>query len=148
MNWNFFLEALLRSTALLAGGEVLFRMSTRQSPAFRHRLLLGMFALLALVPILCAVLPPIALPFGKDVDTGRASVTVQQISTKAVSTPPSVPFAWVPILWLVGFTFTLVPVLTGTFAVSRIIRTGREFRTEAIAEALKSLGESGEHRRC
>ncbi len=143
MNWNFFLEALLRSTALVAGAEVLFRMSKRQSPAFRHRLVLGVFVLLAILPILCAVLPPIAVPVGNHVDTRSASVTVQQVSSKAASRPHSFQFAWLPIVWLAGFTVAFIPVLTGTLSVLRIVRTGRKFHAEALAEALESLGNDG-----
>lgn len=139
MNWNLFLEALLRSTALLAGGEALFRMSKRQSPAFRHRLVLGVFILLGLLPLFCAVLPVIAVPLGKSADIHRASVTVLQFSSKTVIRRQSFQVEWLGILWLLGFTVTLVPVLTGTFSVFRIVHTGREFRAGTLAETFEHL---------
>src|SRR3954468_9743148 len=58
-SWTFFLEALLRSIALLLGCELLLRLSKRRSAALRHRLLLWVFALLVTLPIFCVFLPPI-----------------------------------------------------------------------------------------
>src|SRR3954471_6639165 len=103
MRWDFLLEAFWRSTVLLIGGEALLRLCKRQSAAFRHRLLLSAFALLAVLPVLCAVFPPIFVSISNATPVGRAQVTVHQISSEAVTAQSAHKIAWPMVIWLLGF---------------------------------------------
>jgi TonB family protein len=141
MTWAFLGEALWRSTALLIGGTLLLRLSKRQSAAFRHRLLLGILALLAVLPVLSAILPAIPFPFWRPIVSETASVTVRQVSARTVARQQPYPPAWPNILWLLGFTVTLAPALTGTFSVFRIVRSARELDKRALHNALGDVKE-------
>jgi TonB family protein len=141
MSWMFLGEALWRSTALLIGGAFLLRLSKCQSAAFRHRLLLGVFALLAVLPALSAILPAIPFPFWKPVVSETASVTVRQVSATPVDMQRAHPPVWPNVLWLLGFTVTLAPALTGTFSVFRIMRSARKFDADALRNVLSDSKE-------
>ena len=122
MGWNFLWEAFLRSTLLLVGAQALLRLSKRQSAAFRHRLLLGVFGLLAVLPILCAILPSIDIPFSKTAAIQSASVTVREVSSKAVRVPGPYKIPWLTALWFSGFIVTLAPALIGSLSVFRMLQ--------------------------
>ena len=61
MDWRVWAELLVRSGALLLAGEALRRVSKPMGANFRHRLLMWMFVLLALLPVLSAVFPEIPI---------------------------------------------------------------------------------------
>ncbi len=132
MNWAFLAEALWRSTVLLIGGAILLRLSKGQSAAFRHRLLLGILALLGLLPILCVILPAIPVPFWTPVPSQTGFVSVRQVTALAMGSPRSYAVAWPRILWLLGFGITLAPALAGTFSVFRIVRSAQAFQFAAL----------------
>ena len=136
MSWAFLAEAFGRSTALLIGGAVLLRLSKRQSAGFRHRLLLGIFALLAILPVLSAILPAIPIRFWGPIVSERASVTVRQVSATSIGRPGPYQMPWPNLLWLLGFAATLAPALTGTLSVFRILRSAREFHADGLGNVL------------
>jgi TonB family protein len=138
MSWALLGEAFWRSTALLVGGAILLRLSKRQSAAFRHRLVLGIFALLALLPILAVVFPAISVPFWMPVVSQTGFVTVREVTVSSVSRPQPDGLSWPNILWLVGSAVTFAPALTGTFSVFRTLRSARAFHSRALGDILES----------
>ena len=86
MGWTFLLDALLHSTALLLGAEALLRLSTRQSAAFRHRLLVMSFALLAALPMFCAIFPAILIPAWAFVAGAVVGFLVPDLQVRAAAT--------------------------------------------------------------
>src|SRR3954447_14791414 len=143
LSWTFFLEALLRSTALLLGCVLLLRLSKRRSAALRHRLLLWVFALLVTLPIFCVFLPPIAIPVLQSASARRASVTARQVSSKAVTEPSVYEINWPAVIWVLGFTISFAPALLGTLSVLRMLRSARKFHSLTLDQALLSLGQNG-----
>lgn len=102
MNWPFWLELLARSAALLIAGDLLRRFSKAQSAAFRHSLLLWVFALLALLPVFSIFFPEIHIPLWKPAHAETALVTVQEVSSSMVSRAARHPMNWPLGVWLTG----------------------------------------------
>jgi beta-lactamase regulating signal transducer with metallopeptidase domain len=143
MGWTFLLDAFPRWTALLLGAEALLRLSTRQSPAFRHRLLVMSFALLAALPMSCAIFPAILIPAWGPAQTERALVTVHQVSSTAVQATTSFRPDWPTLIWLTGFSVAFAPILIGLIWTFRVSCSAREFRNPAVQEAFDLLGAHG-----
>jgi TonB family protein len=122
MNWHFWLEILVRSAVLLIVGEALRRLSKRQSGAFRHALVLSVFALLALLPLFSIVFPEIYIPLWKQAHVATAMVTVQEISSRAIHVPASDPINWLFEIWLVGALLAATPLIAGIFMARRMVQ--------------------------
>lgn len=120
MNWPFCLELLLRSGALLAAGIILCRLSRSSTAAFRHRVLVWVFALLAMLPLLVLFAPQIPVSFFSPVPQVKAYVTVQEISSRLLPGSSETTFNWLLLIWASGAFATLLPLLIGIISASRI----------------------------
>lgn len=130
MNWAFWSELLLRSSLLLAAGELLCRFSKNQSAAFRHALLIIVFSLVALLPLSVALLPVIHLPLERPADAHRALVTIQETST--ARSPLGRNINWALWFWLVGVMVALIPLFIGAVKAWQIARRATPFNSALI----------------
>src|SRR4051794_8038724 len=108
MSWNFFWEALLRSLAVLLAGESLLRLSGRQTPVFRHRVLVGIFLSLAALPVLCVVVPSFAIPVWPSAHGEAVSVAVRQTSSRVRTATNSYQIAWPFLVWSIGLAIAFL----------------------------------------
>lgn len=140
MNWSFWLEVLIRSAVLLLAADGLRRLSTANSAAFRHHLLLGTFALLALLPILSVLLPDIDIRLGGWAHESRALVRVQEVSTTMSEVAVHQTTNWPLIIWATGVLVASFPLLFGALFAQRVIRRSRPLHALELSEALKKIG--------
>ncbi len=133
MNWAFWLELLIRSGVVLGAGEALRRLHARRSAAFRHRLLLVVFILLALLPAFSMLLPVVRIPLWLS-ESRRGGVTIRQ---NAVATAP-VSYKHrtnsLLLIWVAGALAALAPACAGAFSFRRI--AGRALRSDAAWEQM------------
>src|SRR5438477_4819698 len=112
MHWTF-VSLLVRSGIILGAAEILRRFPRRAPAAYRHRIVLGAFGMLAAWPVLSAAIPMISLPVWPQVQL-RDIVTVQQtilIFSRGATTPH---IGALPVLiWIAGALFTLLPIALG-----------------------------------
>lgn len=136
-NGVFWLELLVRSAALLIAGEALRRFSKAQSAAFRHRLLLWVMTLLAVLPMLCALLPSLPLPIGlpNSIRAPEALVTAYQVSSTVVPTSTYHARNWPAILWLAGAIVASLPLLAGALSARRLVRQALPFPASCLRDA-------------
>jgi len=139
MSGSFFCEAFLRSLAVLVTGDLLLRFSRRQTPVFRHRLLVGIFVSLAALPVLCVMLPSIFIPLWDSAHVEMSSVAVIQISSRVLTQRSSHQIAWAALAWFFGFSVAFASGFVGAFRVFRITRSARTFRTDLLTAALERL---------
>src|SRR3954447_12909362 len=139
MSGSFFCEAFLRSLAVLVTGDLLLRFSRRQTPVFRHRLLVGIFVSLAALPVLCVMLPSIFIPLWDSAHVETSSVAVIQISSRVLTQRSSHQIAWAALAWFFGFSVAFASGFVGAFRVFRITRSARTFRTDLLTAALERL---------
>ena len=140
MNWPFWFELLVRSAALLLAAEVLRRtFGKRHSAAFRHRLLLLAFGLLALLPILSVLFPEISIPLWSPLHHRQTLVTIRE--TPSLLTAKQAPHQanWLFLIWLAGAVISSLPLLIGTISARRLTRRAIPFLTPALLEALREL---------
>lgn len=129
MNWSVVLELLLRSTALLLAGELLRRLSKTQTAAFRHRLLLCVFALLALLPVLSIMLPEIHIPLWTASHKATALVTIQELSSTPRAASPVRHTNWLLLVWLAGVVLASAPLFVGAVSAARMALRATPFAT-------------------
>jgi TonB family protein len=141
MNWSFWLELLARSAALLVAGEALRRASKRQSAAFRHKLLLWVFALLALLPVLSLVFPEIRVPLRRAAHAETAVVTVQEVSRTVVDRPVRHDWNWPLWIWLGGAALAFAPMAMGAISASRMAGRAMPFASAAVRNAVEESSE-------
>jgi beta-lactamase regulating signal transducer with metallopeptidase domain len=122
MNWHFWSELLARSAVLLIAGKALLRLSKGQRAAFRHALVLSVFALLALLPLFSILFPEIYIPLWRPASVTTAMVTVQEISSRAVHVAPTHAINWLLVIWLVGALVASTPLAAGAVAARRMAR--------------------------
>jgi TonB family protein len=130
MNFSFWLELLARSAALLITGDVILRVIRHASAALRHRLLMWMLALLALLPVLAVMVPEISLSPWKPASTHRALVTVVEISSQAIVTSAQHSVNWLLWLWMGGMFAACLPLIIGAVSVWRITRRAKILTNE------------------
>jgi len=136
MNWPIWLELLSRSAVLLIAGEALRRLSKGQRAAFRHGLVLSVFALLALLPLFSILSPEIYIPLWSRAHVATAMVTVQEISSRAVYVPAPRPINWLLVIWVVGALLAFAPLAAGAVAARRMAR-----RAAPMSPALRRTAE-------
>lgn len=122
MNWFFWLELLARSSALLLAGELLRRLAKGRTPAFRHRLLVWVFALLLLLPALALLFPeiPVSIRIRKPAHEPKALVTVVESSTSLVPSSADKSVNWPLWIWLSGVAAGCVPLLAGSISIRKV----------------------------
>jgi TonB family protein len=138
----FWCQLLLRSAALLLTAEALHKWSKRTSAAFRYRLLLLAFLLLALFPILAGGLPEIAVNFRSE-SSPNESVTVEQTWHASTSTSSLQRVNWLLFVWLTGALAAITPTITGMLALRRLLRRAEPVRDACwpilLDEALQNM---------
>lgn len=122
MDWPLWTELLLRSAALLGGGELLRRFAAKQSAAFRHALVLSVFFLLALFPFCAAFFPEIHIPLWRAAHSQTATVTVQEISSTPIAGSRSHETNWPLLIWLGGVVLASAPMFAGALSAARMAR--------------------------
>jgi TonB family protein len=132
MDFSFCLELLIRSAALLIAGEVILRVIRNASAALRHRLLLWMLALLALLPALAVIVPEISLSPWKQEPARRALVTIVETSSQAVVTSGLHSLNWLLLLWMGGVFAACLPLIIGGVSVWRLTRRARTLTNELL----------------
>jgi TonB family protein len=142
MNWRLWLELLVRSGALLLAGEVLRRLSKASSAAFRHRLLLWVFALLALLPVLAVLFPEIPVSLWRAHHEPTALVTIQQVSSSALQTSTTHRLNWTLLIWLSGALAACVPLLVGNISAWRMARSASSFDSDTRKVLTRLLGKT------
>ena len=120
MLWALGWQLLIRSTLLLGAAALLRYMCRRRDPALRHRLILFAFALLAVLPVMFAVLPAVQFPMWPE-GQERGGVTVQQTSFIAGPGERARSVNWPLLIWLGGAAVALFPMMAGAFAARRLV---------------------------
>jgi TonB family protein len=142
-SWTFWGEVFLRSALLLGTVEGVRRVSRSLPARYRHAIVLAGFGLLAALPILTLILPPIHLPAFFNA-SGHASVTVTtsmqpvpEITTtgSGASHGPDWPVA----LWISGAFLVLLPALTGRLLLIRTMRRARPACDESWLVLVREL---------
>ncbi len=139
MNWPFWLELLARSAVLLIAGAVLRWFSKAHSAAFRHRLVLWIFTLLALLPLLSVLFPEIRIPLWRPAHIQTALVSVQEVSSQVIHTRNRHAVNWPAVIWLLGALIALTPILAGAITAHRIAHRATPLNTPALADSLWKL---------
>ncbi len=121
MNWDLWIQLFVRSALILGAAEGLRKLYKNRTAAARHRLLLWAFVLLFLLPLLCTLLPAIALPVWSE-PLMRADVTVQQTSFLLAGHASRRALNWPVLIWLAGFACAILPLLAGAVAARRMVR--------------------------
>lgn len=138
MSWMFFGELFIRSALLLAAVEAARRIARRRQPKYRHAIAVAGFALLAALPLLWIVLPPVYLPawfFPTWLMPVRASVTVTTGAAMAYSTGApahTLRFVnWPVLVWIAGAALCLLRIAVGRLLFARRLRRGIPVRDES-----------------
>lgn len=139
MDWDFWIQLFVRSALVLGAAEGLRRLyKSRTAAAARHRFLVWAFALLLVLPLLCTLLPSIALPVWPT-SAMYAAVTVEQRSFALAGQASRHALNWPVLIWLAGFTCALLPLLFGAVAAAKLIRSAEPIGDPAWEETLHEL---------
>lgn len=138
MNVSFWLELLVRSTALLISGELVLKLMRSTNAALKHRFLLLILALLVLLPAMAVFIPELPVSLSKPQGAPRGLVTVVEVSKRTILTPEPRPVNWLLWAWMAGVGLTCLPLVTGSFSIWRKARRARPLRDEiAISKELQ-----------
>lgn len=140
MHSPFWLDLIVRSAGLLLAGEALCRLSKASSAAFRHRLLLWVFVLLALLPVLSVLLPEIPISLWTPPREAKSLVTIQQVSWQVLEATPRPSINWPFAVWVTGFGFACIPLLVGSVSAWRLVRASGPLQNAMLAEVARRLG--------
>ncbi|MDQ2840079.1 MAG: hypothetical protein M3Y72_03385 [Acidobacteriota bacterium] len=149
MNWAFWVELWVRSAILLAAAIALRQVTTRATPAFSHRLLLGSLLAMAALPLLSIALPVIPVSLWGSVRPLKGNVTVTEISAAAVGRGVATRAVnWPLFIWLAGALFSLAPLVAGAWFARRLAKRANAFDDSAWQSLLDELssGVSGSHK--
>ncbi len=142
MSWMFWGELFIRSTLLLAAVEGARRLSKPLPAKYRHSMLLAGFALLAVLPVLSVVLPPIHVP-AFWAGPLRASVTVttgiQSVYGAARGRTESSGLGLPVLLWMSGAMLALLPAITGRLLLIRAMQNARPLSDGGWTALLQEL---------
>ncbi len=142
MSWTFWGELFLRSAFLLAAIEGVRQLSKSMPARYRHLVVLTGFGLLAALPILSFVLPPIHLPLFFTTGTdAHVTVTTSMGNASEISTQHASSSAmdWPLLLWLSGTVVMLLPAITGRLLLIRAMRNARPLRDPTWLNSLHEL---------
>lgn len=148
--WAFWGELLLRSALLLAAIEGVRQLSKPLPSKYRHLIVLAGFGLLAALPVLNFVLPPIHLPdFFSARSHARVTVitSLQTASAVSMRSRNSVVVDWPLLLWLSGVAAMLLPLVTGQLLIMRAMRRARSLNDPAWLKLLRELADKSDIRR-
>jgi TonB family protein len=134
MDWTSWGELFIRSALLLTAVEGIRQLSRSLAPKYRHAIVLAGFGLLAALPVLSDLLPPInvaALFRG----ASHASVTVTtgiELARQATTGHRNWPVPNLPVLfWISGTMLALVSPIAGRLLLIRAMRSAKPLRDGA-----------------
>ena len=142
MSWMLWAELFVRSALLLAAVEGVRQLSKSLPARYRHAIVLAGFGLLAALPVLPALLPPIRIPplFNGPL---HASVTVSTgmgiAYPAARASTASGSVSWPVLLWMSGAVLVLLRVLTGRLLLIHAMRSARALQDERWMDLLEGL---------
>lgn len=142
MSWTFLAELFVRSALLLAAVEGVRQLSKSLPARYRHVIVLAAFGLLAALPILTFILPPIHLPvFFNSGMHARVTVTtsMQSASEEAPGIRRSSGVDWPLLIWISGAILALVPPVTGRVLLTRAMRTAKPLQDKGWPALLHEL---------
>ncbi len=140
MNWALVAELLIRSTVVLVACEALRRLVARPDAAQRYRIGLVGFAMLATLPLLSAVLPPMHLPLGNWLHREGivTVVTGSMVATRAASGHGAgARFDWPFVIWCLGVAPGLGWLIAGKAAIWRLARKAESLREEQFLKLVE-----------
>lgn len=138
MNWPFWLELLARSSILLLAVEGLQLWAKRWTAAARHRLLLGAFVALALLPVVSILFPEIPIRLWESRVGLRGYVTAEEVSVTMLQTRASHQVDWPVVIWLTGFLVACAPLAVGLLSARRMVSRAEAFHQFRGTEVLLS----------
>ncbi|MGH9639138.1 MAG: TonB family protein [Bryobacteraceae bacterium] len=142
MEWRVWAELLIRSGIVLLACEGLRRFVRRTDPAARHRIGLFAFGLLAILPLLVALLP--GIPIGNWLGA-RAIVTVETGPALAAGSAAGqgavASIDWLLLVWAVGAAIGFGWLAAGQFAIWRLARSAIELRGISLSGCGRPLPE-------
>jgi TonB family protein len=138
MNFPFWSELFIRSAVLLGAGEALRRIGRSQTAAMRHRLLLWVLIVLALLPVLMVVFPDVHIALWTT-RTRTDLVTTREVSPAVIRISGGNATNWPLLVWLTGVLLSSAPLLTGGISVWRVARRTQPLIPGSIQDALKDL---------
>ncbi|MGH9626538.1 MAG: M56 family metallopeptidase, partial [Bryobacteraceae bacterium] len=134
MEWRVWAELLIRSGIVLLACEALRRFVRRTDPAARHRIGLFAFGLLAILPLLVALLP--GIPIGNWLGA-RAIVTVETGPALAAGSAAGqgavASMDWLLLVWAAGAAIGFGWLAAGQFAIWRLARSATELRGVSLS---------------
>lgn len=140
--WAFWGELFLRSALLLAAMEGVRRLSKPLTARRRHLIVLTGLGLLAALPVLSFILPPIHLMnfFAPPVHA-RVTVTTSLGAPSAISPSSLNAYSanWPLLFWLSGAIVMLLPPFTGRLLLMRVLRRAAPLRDPAWLKQLHAL---------
>ena len=153
MSVEWFLTLLWKSSLLCGGVLLLLRLARHHSPAQRARVALAGMTLLASLPVLALLLPPLqigVLPSVPEVAPQMRVALAQAPAAVAIGTPQPVSprlsilsqDECVLLLWLAGSAALLAHLACGIMTLRRWTCAGTQVRSRAWANALHRAGAS------
>ncbi|MBV9767902.1 MAG: TonB family protein [Acidobacteriaceae bacterium] len=125
MGWSVWIDLFIRSAILLAGGEALRRISCRATADGRHKLVLLVFAFLAMLPLSTALMPALQIPLWfSHSGTGTVSENTATFLTTGVEKdmPRSPIENWLFVIWLSGLLMVMTSLGAGRLFLWRVSR--------------------------
>lgn len=141
-SWTFWGELFLRSALLLAAIEGVRQLSKSMPARYRHLIVLTGFGLLAALPLLSFILPPIHVPLFFTTGThAHVTVTTSMGDASEISTQHanSSLVDWPLLLWLTGTIAMLLPPITGRLLLIRGMRRAKPLSDPAWLNSLHEL---------
>ena len=129
----------IRSALILGVAALLCGSLGRSLAQQRHRMLLSAFILLAVWPLLAAVLPEISLPVFRGA-SNTSAVTVEQFTVSRRAAPAAHSVAFSPLLfWLCAATTALAPLVMAHLRLHALVRRAVPGNDETWALLLNEL---------
>lgn len=141
-NWTFWGELFVRSALLLAAIECVRQLSKSLPARYRHLIVLAGLGLLAGLPVLGFILPPIHIPIFLASGThARVTVTTSMATASEISRQArsSSLVDWPLLLWLSGIMLMLLPPITGRLLLIRAMRRARLLDDPAWLKLLRNV---------
>jgi TonB family protein len=127
MDAYLWLELLVRSTVLLVCGELVLQALRRAHASVRHRFIVCVLGLLALLPLFLMILPEVSMPSWKKQPPPDALVTAMEASSNIAQTTAHGLGTWLLLGWAAGVVLTALPFLVGAMSVRKILRRAEPF---------------------
>lgn len=142
MYWEVWAALFVKSAVILGSGEAFRRGYQRAPAACRHGILLVALGLLALLPLLSPLLPPLHLPVlpspGRLVAVSTETATFL-VAHRTRSGAPDRTTNWPLLIWAGGALLALGPVIVGSIVLARMDRRAVPLRDPAWTDLAREL---------